>query len=237
MYYLPPRQGKREDCFTLHLLLTTSHWGCLLCSLAKTTLWNTCPADIQLTAKNPNRWSTRNIILLAQSPKPLSQHLLQQGAGDTNSKGGGSSRFCCAHLSHGWSTGAFQTQIQGPQKAGGGFSWGQSLEINRGMTARWTVWRDFLIWMLLKAFWGLWKWKYNGILLKDGEWQDWHCALILNTYMPRYCDRSCCHCHHPSGGSQEIQMWETVDVSFLSSLPSCDLKRKKNQKERKKNVL
>lgn len=167
VYYLPPREGKRVDCFMLHLLLTTSHWGCLLCS--QTTLWNMCPADIKLTAKSTNRWSARNITLLAQPPKPLSQHLLQWVAGDTNSKGGGSSQFCCACLSHGWSTGAFHTQIQGSQTAGGGFSWGHSLEINRGMTARQTAWGDFLIWMLLKAFWGPGKWKYNGILLKDGE--------------------------------------------------------------------
>lgn len=47
----------------IHLLFATSYWKCLLCSLMKATLSNTCSAQVQLVAKGTNRWWARNICL------------------------------------------------------------------------------------------------------------------------------------------------------------------------------
>lgn len=96
---LPATKRRVKEDFHASFALTASHWGLSALQFDETTLWNTCPADVQLIAKSTNR-STKNITLLAKPPKTFSQYLLQQSVRDTNSKGGGSSWFCCAHLNH-----------------------------------------------------------------------------------------------------------------------------------------
>lgn len=117
------RKGKGKDCFMLHLPLTAPHWGCLLCRWTKMTPWNTCPANIQLTATDTKRWSTRQAAPLARPPKPLSQHLLRGVQGTLRAKG--EAAMVLWQRAKGEAAGVPQTPTQGSHVAAG------RLEINR----------------------------------------------------------------------------------------------------------
>lgn len=105
------KRREKEDCFMLHLLWQHLTGACLLCSLTKTSLWNTCPADVQLIAKSTNRWSTRNITVLAKPLKTLSQCLLQQSVRTLTAKKEAAPGSAVLTWATKWSTEALQTHI------------------------------------------------------------------------------------------------------------------------------
>lgn len=152
-------KGKGKDCFMLHFAFDITSLGLSAVQVDKTTLWNTCPANVQLTVMDTNRWSTRHVAPSARPPKPLSQQLLSGVQGTLRVKR--KVAMVPRQRAKGEAAGAPQTPTQGSHTAAG------RLEINRGTTARWPMWAEFLISMLLKAFWDLGKRKY-GTQLKDG---------------------------------------------------------------------
>lgn len=168
---LPATEGREKLMFYAPFTVDNISLGL---SALQTTLWNMCPADGQLTVSSANWWATRNITPFAKPPKALSKHLLQQLQGTLIAQEVAVPSSVGLTWTMGWSAVAFQIQIQGSQKAAGGLSWNHRLEINRGNRARCPVWDNFLMWMLLKAFWNLGRWQCNGIQLKDeGRQESW----------------------------------------------------------------
>lgn len=157
---LPATEGREKQMFHAPFAADNISLGL---SALQTTLWNMCPADVQLIVRSANR-STRNITPLAKPLKALSQHLPKQIQGTLTAKEVAVPSSAGLTWAMGWSAVALQIQIQGSQiqiqdshMAAGGISWGHRLEINRSNIARCPVGEDFSIWMLLTAFWNLGK--------------------------------------------------------------------------------
>lgn len=102
---LPATEGREKGMFHAPFAVDNISLGL---SALQTTLWNMCPADVQLIVRSANRWSTRSITPLAKPPKALSQHLLQQLQGTLTAKEVAVPGSAGLAWAMGWSAGAFQ---------------------------------------------------------------------------------------------------------------------------------
>lgn len=92
---LPATEGREKQMFHAPFAVDNISLGL---SALQTTLWNTCPADIQLIV---SRLTDEQQEISRPWPSHSKPTPPPAAAGDTKSKGGGSSQLCWAHLGHG----------------------------------------------------------------------------------------------------------------------------------------